>query len=234
MSSSQHRAVAPERIAFDDPSWIAARVQDTAARWGSPDPRVNATLWWYAASRAIADAPVGALCTGASIPRPDPTRGWLRDTGYLGALATDGVWAPEEIAAGLVAVCATPIRSLAAAGGISERPLWAVLSDSIGNVALLAGPVHAATATRLVTAMRNVGAPMPAVRFQDVAADGALTDADVSAPPDAGHTRATRRSSCCLIHLTTETPNQPAGMCASCPRQGRGRGVAMAQALFRR
>ncbi len=32
-------------VLMTDPQWLAARVADTAERWGSADSRVNGTLW---------------------------------------------------------------------------------------------------------------------------------------------------------------------------------------------
>lgn len=219
-------------IGLHDPDWIGDRIADTARRWGSPDSRVNATLWWYAASRAIVDPPITAWLDGVPIPTPDPRRGWIRDTGYLKGLDTSGHWDATELAPGLVALCSIPIGTLTAVSPATERSLWAILTDAIGNSALMHAPEHAARAVELVEDMRGHGAPMPSVRFQDVAPNGTLTTADLTDAPPQDLRRATRRASCCLIHLTTDTPNEPAGMCASCPRQGRGRGVAMARALF--
>lgn len=63
---------------MSDPAWIAARIGDTARRWGSADRRVNATLWWYSASSTISRPLLHAAVESRPIPRPDPQRFWLR------------------------------------------------------------------------------------------------------------------------------------------------------------
>lgn len=224
-------------IAPHEPGWIAQRIADTARRWGSDDARVNATLWWYAASSAIAGPPVQAFVTRHPIPRPVPTVGWLRENGYLGGLDHDGVWTRAEFPKAFAEMVSPMIEALADAGSASPRALWAILTDSIGNQSLATPGVTVATASSaaadIVEALR-AHAPLPRVRFQDVSTDGSLHDVDPLAPPPQGTRRATRRASCCLIHETTPTPGEPAGMCASCPRLGRLRGRRMADALHRR
>ncbi len=52
-------------VLMTDPQWLAARVADTAERWGSADSRVNGTLWWYSASSTLTGIPIGTgMVTG--------------------------------------------------------------------------------------------------------------------------------------------------------------------------
>ncbi|MGJ3507590.1 hypothetical protein [Enemella sp. A6] len=242
----QHPELQPTNLA--DPDWIAERIGDTARRWSSDDPRVNATLWWYSASSTICQPLLhAAVDEHPVVPRPDPGQAWLRDTGYLGGLGVAGTMSVEQIPGVLRDVCAPVITALSRAGGASERSLWAVLGDSICTRSMDrayltdAGNTHdqpdmtlaergSAVAARIIDRLIAIGVPIPRARFDDIAADGSRVPASGAISPD--RRRFTRRSSCCLIHKTTDTPDQPQAMCSSCPRLGRLRGQRMAQSLF--
>ncbi len=181
-----------------DPTWTAERIAMLGRRYRSADRRALATVWWYSAS-AVLLAPVAAgLATG----RPLSAR--LADTtlyeiagGTVLAGVSRAVAGPdpaEELRGSLAAA----IRAVATAGGMRERPLWAVATDSlagrllavgralgaVGPVTGLAAPVAAA-----------VGDPMPAPRYTDVAG-----------------VRFVRRASCCLL---LRLPG--GGTCTACP-----------------
>jgi ferric iron reductase protein FhuF len=106
----------------------------------------------------------------------------------------------DDLAAELRETLAAVVAAVAEAGGMRERPLWAIATDSVANRLLALGralgdvPRATALAAPLIAA---VGPPMPAPRYEDVA--GA---------------RFTRRSSCCLLY---RVPHEP--MCTSCPRR---------------
>ncbi|WP_009479437.1 (2Fe-2S)-binding protein [Rhodococcus sp. JVH1] len=209
-------------VRLTDPGWLADRVADTR-RWGSDDPRVNGTLWWYSASSTLTGIPIAtALVTGvAARPRLVDAVAFLRDDGYLGGLTassalpvTEGL---SELASELAAALTPIIDALAAASGVRQAAMWAITTDSIANRALDAGTAcgdrerGSIFARGLVDALRRVGAVLPDPRFVEVRA-GALSR------------RFTQRASCCLIY---ETPGS--GKCVSCPRrpaEDRLRGLA--------
>lgn len=227
-------------LPMTDPAWLQERIDDTARRWGSLDPRVNATLWWYAASSTIAIPSLGAAVTGAPIPRPDLSRGSLRPYGYLATIGAAGTVPLSELGDTLYQQITPVLSTLAELGRVTPRSLWAIQVDSISNRALdrsrsgEAAPETAAqVAATVVDDLATAGAPVPRARFQDVTVAGELHTVRPSDLVAAGRRRATRRASCCLIHKTTDTPDQPPGMCASCPRLGHQRGERMAAALFR-
>jgi ferric iron reductase protein FhuF len=115
----------------------------------------------------------------------------------IAAVAAGG--APDP-AADLRESLAAVIAAVAEAGGMGERPLWAIATDSMANRLLdlgrAAGDPAAATAQARLLA-EAIGAPLPVPRYEDVA--GA---------------RFTRRASCCLM---LELPS--GSMCTSCPRR---------------
>lgn len=206
-----------------DPGWLSDRVADTAARWGSDDPRVNGTLWWYSASSTLTGIPIAtALVTGvAAHPGLGDAVAFLRDDGYLGGIiafsglpVTQGL---SELAAEMAAALTPIVDALAAASGVRHAAMWAIATDSIANRALDAGTAcgdrvrGSIFARGLVDALRHAGVVLPDPRFVDVRA-GTLS------------CRFTQRASCCLIY---ETPGS--GKCVSCPRrpaEDRLRGLA--------
>ncbi|MBC2643438.1 MULTISPECIES: (2Fe-2S)-binding protein [unclassified Rhodococcus (in: high G+C Gram-positive bacteria)] len=206
-----------------DPGWLADRVADTARRWGSGDPRVDGTLWWYSASSSLTGIPIAtALLTGfAARPRLGDAVAFLRGDGSLGGLTASSALPVAEglsVLASEMAGALTPIiDALAAAAGVRQAAMWAITTDSIANRALDAGAAcgdrvrGSVFARELVDALHRAGVVMPDPRFVDVRA-GAVSR------------RFTQRASCCLIY---ETPGP--GKCVSCPRrpaEDRLRGLA--------
>jgi hypothetical protein len=92
------------------------------------------------------------------------------------------------------------VAAVAEAGGMRERPLWAIATDSLANRLLALGQARGdvARATALAVPLATaVGPPLPVPRYEDVAGR-----------------RFVRRASCCLL---CEVPHQL--MCTSCPRR---------------
>jgi hypothetical protein len=192
-------AAAVPAVRLADPGWTAERLAVRAARGGTADRRVLATVWWYSASSVL----VTPVLAGLVIGRPLSAR--LADTtlwelaGGLPVAATSS--APgEDPAAQLRDALAAAGAAVAAAGRLRERPLWAIATDSIANRLLALGealgdvPRATALAAPLAAA---VGPPLPAPRYVDVRGR-----------------RWTRRASCCLLY---RVPGEP--LCTSCPRR---------------
>lgn len=189
-----------------DVDWMAERVRDTGRRWGSCDPRVNGTLWWYSASSILTCLPVAtALVTGiAADPRLEGASCFLRDDGYLGGIVAASTVPVPELAGELRCALSALIDALADASGVRRQALWAITTDSVSNRALDACADRlrgSAFAEGLIEEMCTAGAAMPRARFVDVQAGGASR-------------RFTQRASCCLIYET-----RGSGMCVSCPRR---------------
>jgi ferric iron reductase protein FhuF len=181
-----------------DPAWTAGRVAALGRRYRSADRRALATVWWYSASAVLLTPVAAGLATG----RPLSAR--LADTTLYeiaGGTVLAGVSrapAGPAPAGELREALGSVIAVVAAAGGMRQRPLWAVATDSlagrllavgralgdVGTVTALAAPVAAA-----------VGDPMPAPRYTDV-----------------GGVRFVRRASCCLL---VRLPGE--AMCTACP-----------------
>jgi hypothetical protein len=194
-------AVPGTRLA--DPSWTARRLAARAARQGIGDRRVLATVWWYSASSVLLTPPLAGLVTGR------PLSAALEET-TLFALAGDllvaaesaapGPASPSGLGAQLRSSMGAVIAAVAAAGGMRERPLWAIATDSLANRLLALGRASGdvAGATALAAPLAEaIGGPLPAPRYVDVRG-----------------TRYTRRASCCLLY---RIPHEP--MCTSCPRR---------------
>jgi ferric iron reductase protein FhuF len=182
-----------------DASWTAETLAARAARQGTDDRRVLATVWWYSASTVLLTPALAGLVTGV------PLSARLADT-TVSMLAGRLPVAAESSAPGgnlggeLRESLAAVVAAVAEAGRTRERPLWAIATDSIANrllalgralgrvddAAALAGPLAAA-----------VGEPLPVPRYVDV-----------------GGVRFTRRASCCLLY---RVPHEP--LCTSCPRR---------------
>jgi ferric iron reductase protein FhuF len=182
-----------------DPAWTARVLTMRAPRQGTADRRVLATVWWYSVSTVLLTPSLAGLVTGI------PLSGRLGDTSLAllsggQPVAAESTAPAQDLAAELREALAAVVAAVAEAGGMRERPLWAIATDSVANRLLALGravgdvPRATALAAPLVAA---VGPPMPAPRYEDVS--GA---------------RFTRRASCCLLY---RVPHEP--LCTSCPRR---------------
>ncbi|MFC4602775.1 hypothetical protein [Rhodococcus kronopolitis] len=213
-----------------DPSWLAARVAQTARVWRCEDSRVSATLWWYSASSALLAVPTAMLLSIGTAPDPSPERMTFTlrpDGSFATTRSTTVLPGPAEFAVALRATFEAMIGPLAEIGGVGERSLWAIAADGLGNRALDAGSALAGPAAGSAMAVRLaelVGEPMLTPRFVDVRA-GVQLPADPTADPAAGARRFVRRSSCCLLYLTGaaadpgDSDAADRAKCISCPNQ---------------
>ncbi|MGY1600712.1 (2Fe-2S)-binding protein [Geodermatophilus sp. SYSU D00815] len=190
-------AVPATRLA--DPAWTVRLLARRARTQGTADRRLLATVWWYSASAVLLTPPLAGLLTGRPLSgRLEGTTLHLLPGGLpVAAVAT----APAADPAGeLRGALAAAVAAVAEAGGVRERPLWAIATDSIANRLLAlgraVGDVAAATALAGPLAAA-VGPPLPVPRYVDVAG-----------------VRFARRVSCCLLY---RVPHEP--MCTSCPRR---------------
>ncbi|GAB3198856.1 (2Fe-2S)-binding protein [Geodermatophilus arenarius] len=181
-----------------DPDWTAERVAALGRRYRSTDRRVLATVWWYSASAVLLTPVAAGLATG----RPLSAR--LADAtlyGMAGGAVLAGVSrapAGPDPAGELREALASAVAAVAAAGGLRERPLWAVATDSLAGRLLAVGRAlgDVETVTALAAPLAAaVGDPMPAPRYTDV-----------------GGVRFVRRASCCLLY---RLPGE--ALCTACP-----------------
>jgi ferric iron reductase protein FhuF len=192
-------AVAVPGDLLADPGWTAEVLAARAVRAGTADRRVLATVWWYSLSSVLLTPALAGLVIGRPLAArlEDTTVHLLGGTAPVAATATAG---RADLAAELRETLGAVVAAVAGAGGMRERPLWAVATDSLANRLLAlgraAGDVAAATALAGPLAAA-VGAPLPAPRYEDV-----------------GGVRFTRRASCCLLY---RVPREP--LCTSCPRR---------------
>ncbi|WP_369140862.1 (2Fe-2S)-binding protein [Modestobacter versicolor] len=183
-----------------DPGWTAAVLDARALRQRTDDRRVLATVWWYSVSSVLLTPVLAGLVTGV------PLSARLADTrvhllaGQAPVAATARPAGGRDVVADLRTTIAEVVAAVAGAGGMRERPLWAIATDTLANRLLAlgraVGDVAAATALAGPLAAA-VGSPLPAPRYVDVA--GA---------------RFTRRASCCLLY---RLPHEV--LCTSCPRR---------------
>ena len=193
-------AVRVPAVAFADPAWTAAVLDQRAAREGTGDRRVVATLWWYSASSVLLTPPLAGLLTGVPLSARlgDLTVSVLPSLVPIAAESTGP--GSGEAAADLRSTLGAVVAAVAEAGRMRERPLWAIATDSLADRLLAlgraTGDVGRATALAAPLAAA-VGAALPVPRYEDV-----------------GGARFVRRASCCLLYRV------PAGsMCTSCPRR---------------
>lgn len=195
------RPVPAARLA--DPSWTAAVLADRGQRQDISDRRVLATVWWYSASSALLTPPLAGLVTGRPLSaRLCDTTLYALSGSLLVAAVSSAAGPPSaaELAIQLRDAMAPVIAAVATAGGMRERPLWAIATDSLANRLLALGraledvPGTTALAAPLAAA---IGAPLPIPRYVHVRGN-----------------RFTRRCSCCLIY---RMPHE--SLCTSCPRR---------------
>jgi ferric iron reductase protein FhuF len=183
-----------------DQGWTAQVLADRAVRQRTDDRRVLATVWWYSVSSVLLTPVLAGMVTGVGLSAR------LADTrlhvlaGVTPVAATTTAGSAADLAGDLRTTIAAVVAAVAGAGGMRERPLWAIATDSLANrllaVGRAVGDVGAAT-TLAGPLAAAVGAPLPTPRYVDVA--GA---------------RFTRRASCCLLY---RVPHEV--VCTSCPRR---------------
>jgi len=190
--------VAPGSV-LADPAWTAEVLRERARSQGTGDRRLLATVWWYSLSSVLLTPPLAGLATGV------PLSGRLADTSVSflpGPLPIAAAAGPGsgDVADELRESIGAVVAAVAEAGGMRERPLWAIATDSLANRLLdlgrALGEVPRATAMAGDLAS-GIGPALPVPRYEDVAG-----------------VRFTRRASCCLL---CEVPRQV--MCTSCPRR---------------
>jgi ferric iron reductase protein FhuF len=195
--------------AVRDPDWLAAQLTARASIWRTGDRRVLATLWWYSAS-VWASGPTLAswLVTGQALsPAPEDVVLQVLPDSRIPSSAADRLLptsSVDGVAAALRAMLEHVVPRVADAGGMRERPLWAIATDSLAGRLLWAGrstgQVRRARALASTVATA-VGAPLPAPRWSEV-------------PVAGGSAQFVRRVSCCLLWAA---PGQ--SECSSCPRR---------------
>jgi hypothetical protein len=207
-----------------EPGWLAEQVEGSLRQWGTRDVRVAAVLWWYSVSTVL---PAPSLATWFMAGRPvDPApESLLLHPGgaglpvsararrvLVGTAGTVGTAGGAGLAKPLRELLETCVDGLSEVAGIRPRPLWAVASDSLGNVLLRVGQETGREAEASLAAEELaglIGDPLPRPRWVDV---GAGPDGSPDRPEQA--VRFLRRASCCLIYrLPVEA------MCVSCPRR---------------
>lgn len=209
---------------WDDPAWWEARLADTARRWGSKDRKVNATLWWFAASHAWARLIAVPLLWQDRTVAWESTEGvWLRSYGYLGGPRCVTEITRAEAAAALDRAWRTMTVPLHQASGVPPQTLMALAGDSLVGTLLevsargLGQAGGSALASQLIGELGSLGTTMPRRTFLDVSSGGHCLTAGPEDPVAAGHRRVSPRTSCCRIYQTpTHRPDQ---RCPSCPRR---------------
>jgi len=190
-----------------DRAWLREDLRRSATLYGRAGDRVLGTIRWYSASSMLV-APALEPWVHTGVAR-DPALdavvldvhgdGRILDARSVRTLEGGLAALADAFATALGAV----VTAMAEVSGASERSLWAIAADSIGNRLLWAGTAlgRGDEAVRLAgelgEAVAAAGAPMPRPLFTDV-----------------GGTPVVRRTSCCLIYEI------PGGQkCTSCPKQ---------------
>ena len=192
-------------VLLADPAWTAEVLAGRAARQRTEDRRVLATVWWYSVSSVLLTPVLAGLASGVPLSArlADTDLHLLAGATPVAATASGAPAAVDpggELAADLRTTIAAVVAAIAEVGGMRERPLWAIATDSLANRLLAIG--RAVGDVAAVTALAGplaaaVGAPLPAPRYVDVA--GA---------------RFARRASCCLLYRVPQEV-----VCTSCPRR---------------
>ena len=187
-------------VLLADPGWTAQVLTARAARQRTDDRRVLATVWWYSVSSVLLTPVLAGLVTGVRLSARLEDTTLYELAGHVPVAATARAGSGPDVAGELRATLAAVVAAVAEAGGMRERPLWAVATDSLANRLLAVGravgdvPMATALAGPLAAA---VGAALPTPRYTDVAG-----------------VRFTRRASCCLLY---RVPHEV--VCTSCPRR---------------
>jgi hypothetical protein len=184
--------------ALADARWTAEVLARRAPTQGTTDRRVLATVWWYSVSSVLLTPPLAGLASGR------PLSGRLADLtvsvapGLVPLAAVASGPGSGDLAADLRGSLAAVVTAVAEAGGMRERPLWAIATDSLASRLLAVGQElgEVGRVTGLAVPLAQaVGPPLPVPRYEDV-----------------GASRFVRRASCCLVDRT------PWGStCTSCP-----------------
>ncbi|MEV0246385.1 (2Fe-2S)-binding protein [Nocardia sp. NPDC050712] len=189
------------------PEWLAARIAEMGASWGTATPRVAGTLWWCMVASALVEQVARAYAEGRPAPIPTLDRldcevrpdGGIERVHILPGTAAaelpgaDAGWSHRaDASAALRETLATVIPAVAAVSGAGVPALWAIVADAAGNRALDAGDAEAGA--RLAT---DIGGKLPVPRFVEV--DGRTF---------------VRRISCCLVYEVAGCE-----MCTSCPKR---------------
>lgn len=181
------------------PDRLRADIATLGRSWGTADPRVAGTLWWYMAASVLVEQVVRTVAAGRSMPVPalDRLECAMRPDGSVERIHVSGDAAtvesePRLLAAALRETVDALVAAVAEASGARVAALWAITADALGNRALDAGSPQVA-----VTLADEIGGKLPVPRFVEVE----------------GRTFV-RRVSCCLIH---EVPT--CRMCAGCPKR---------------
>ncbi|MFD2091629.1 iron reductase [Blastococcus deserti] len=187
-------------VRLADPTWTAEVLALRAPGQRTGDRRVLATVWWYSVSSVLLTPPLAGLVTGVPLSArlPDLEVSVLRGASPVAAVAAGP--GSGDLAADLRQTLAAVVAAVAEAGGMRERPLWAIATDALANRLLALGravrDVPAATALAAPLAAA-VGPPLPMPRYEEVRG-----------------VRFVRRASCCLL---CRVPGGP--VCISCPRR---------------
>ncbi|SOC47542.1 FhuF 2Fe-2S C-terminal domain-containing protein [Blastococcus aggregatus] len=201
-------------VRFADPAWTAQVLDARTPRRGPVERGTVATVWWYSASTVLVTPSLAGLVAGIPLSArlADLTVALLPGPTPIAAVAPTGAADP---AADLRGTLAAVVAAVAEAGGVRERPLWAIATDALANALLTLGratgrvPEVTALARPLAEA---IGTPLPLPRYEDV-----------------GRARFTRRASCCLLY------RMPAGsLCTSCPRRPPAERHALLEDVARR
>ena len=198
-------ALAVPGLLLADPGWTVQVLTARAARQRTSDRRVVATLWWYSASSVLLTPVLAGLVTGVRLSARLADTSVHLLTGHTPIAATATAGSGDDVAGELRTALGAVVAAVAEAGGMRERPLWAIATDSLANRLLAlgraVGDVGAVTALARPLAAA-VGPVMPAPRYVDV-------------PTSSGRSaRFTRRASCCLLD---RVPHEV--RCTSCPHR---------------
>ena len=192
-----------------DPVVVAELVAVRARALRTVESRAAATVWWYSASAVLLAPPLAGLVAGVPLSARPADLTLSVGSGGLPVAATSAALSTDP-GAELRELLTVVTAAVAEAGGLRERPLWAIATDSLAGGLLTLGrmlgavPAVTGLAGRLAAA---VGAPLPMPRYEDVAG-----------------TRFVRRASCCLMY---RLPGGP--LCTSCPRRPPAERVALLQ-----